>query len=463
MDKPIIKILDAVHCRANKHARNIIKRCLQYKSSAFKPAKNGFGREMQVTRHFLITGNKNTSGRFETGLLPKVLKYARSKGHKITVKGRDNIDRIRPANKPYLEGITFREDQIKALRSIRRRQRGRVVFPTGSGKTIIALGIMSMFPQCRILFLCHTKDLIEQTKEELETYGFNNFYIIGGGRKVNNKQILEHDNVIVLATIQTLSKYADIFSAFFDITIVDEMHHVNSKNSQYGKLMLMNLSPRRYGLTGTLPTKTYEQLINEGIFGPVIAEMAIQEGVEKGILAMPKVNLVSVPYDVNINKRSKNKYANFYEYGIVKNRQRNQVLVNEVKNGEVTLIIIERTDHGEILRRMFKKAGKNVPFVHGGTGRETRFKIRDRMKKGRVKIAICSKVWKEGINIPALNHIIIAHGMREEKMVLQAAGRGLRTAKGKDTIKITDFLDPYRYLAEHTIARIQVYKSKGWL
>ncbi len=463
MDKPTIKILDAIHCRANKYARPIIKNCLQYKKSTYAPAKNGFGREQQIKRQYLITGRKGTSGQFLTGLLPKVLRYARRKGHKITVKGRENIFRIRPNGRPYLDGITFRKDQLHALRRIKITQRGRVVFPTGSGKTIIALGIMSMFTHCRILFLCHTKDLIEQTKEELDTYGFDNYFIIGGGRKKEFDTILDHDTVIVLATIQTLSKYADIFSAFFDLTIVDEMHHVNDKNSQYGKLMLNNLSPRRYGLTGTLPTNQYQQLINEGIFGPVIAEMAVEEGVEKGILAMPKVNLVSVPYDVSINKRSKNRYANFYEYGIVKNRKRNQALVNEVKKGEITLIIIERTDHGEILRRMFQKAGTKVPFVHGGTGRDTRYKIRDRMKKGRVKVAICSKVWKEGINIPSLNHIIIAHGMKEEKMVLQAAGRGLRISKGKTEIKITDFLDPYRYLAEHTIARIQVYKSKGWL
>jgi superfamily II DNA or RNA helicase len=196
----------------------------------------------------------------------------------------------------------------------------------------------------------------------------------------------------------------------------------------------------------------------------VIAEMTIDKGIREGIIARPIVNLVNVPYNIKLNQKCGSKYADYYEYGIVQNRARNLALLNEVNYDESTLIIIERTNHGEILRKLFKRMHKvKVPFVQGSTTRDIRSKIRGKLKTGKRRIAICSKVWKEGINIPTLNHIIIAHGMKEEKMVLQAAGRGLRTSKGKTEVKITDFLDPYRYLAEHSIQRIQVYRSKGWI
>jgi superfamily II DNA or RNA helicase len=416
-------------------------------------------------KQFLITGRKNSGGQFLTGLLPRVLKHAKKRDRKIEVIGRENIVRIRPLSYPELKGITFRPDQREVLKTVRLRQRGRILFPTGTGKTIIALGIMSMFPQCRILFLCHTKDLIEQTREELEKYNFDNYYILGGGHGTDAyNTIQEQDSAVLLSTIQTMSKYTDIFGAFFDLTIVDELHHVNSTDSQYGKLMQANLSPRRYGLGATEPTKPYEVLVNEGIFGPVIAEMTIDKGIREGIIARPIVNLVNVPYNIKLNQKCGSKYADYYEYGIVQNRARNLALLNEVNYDESTLIIIERTNHGEILRKLFKRMHKvKVPFVQGSTTRDIRSKIRGKLKTGKRRIAICSKVWKEGINIPTLNHIIIAHGMKEEKMVLQAAGRGLRTSKGKTEVKITDFLDPYRYLAEHSIQRIQVYRSKGWI
>ena len=76
---------------------------------------------------------------------------------------------------------------------------------------------------------------------------------------------------------------------------------------------------------------------------------------------------------------------------------------------------------------------------------------------------ICSRVWMEGINIPNLKVIIYAAGFKEKKKVLQAMGRGLRTTDKKSTILLYDFTDPYRYLAEHSIQRIQVFIEQGWL
>jgi superfamily II DNA or RNA helicase len=112
---------------------------------------------------------------------------------------------------------------------------------------------------------------------------------------------------------------------------------------------------------------------------------------------------------------------------------------------------------------MLKLRGVSVPFIYGSTSRELRFRTLERLKSKKTKAVICSRVWKEGINVPSLNHIINAVGLKEEKAVLQAAGRGLRTTDEKTTVKITDFLDPYKYLAEHSVLRMSVYIRKGWL
>ena len=181
----------------------------------------------------------------------------------------------------------------------------------------------------------------------------------------------------------------------------------------------------------------------------------------------PIINLVPVPYEIKINKRSDNKYKNYYEFGIVKNRTRNNLIVKAVQRSlkakETVLIIIERTEHGKTLQKMLKYNKIEAPFVEGGTRTKERTSVKRQLKIKSQKVVICSKVWKEGINIPSLNHVIIAHGMKEEKMVLQALGRGLRTTKNKTTIKITDFLDPYKYLAEHSILRMQIYVNNGWI
>ena len=134
-----------------------------------------------------------------------------------------------------------------------------------------------------------------------------------------------------------------------------------------------------------------------------------------------------------------------------------------MRKKETTLIIIEKTAHGKILQQIFKKHGKEIPFVYGSTPKEEREKVKNLLKKQKIPCAICSRVWREGTNIPSLRHIINAHGMKEEKIIIQAMGRGLRTHIGKTEIKLSDFLDPYKYLAEHAIRRIQIYIEQGWM
>jgi len=467
MGKPTVKVLDVVHCKANKYARELILPALAYKSTSWKRNRRG-SRSAETKTSYLITGRQGTGGTFLTGLLPRIKAYCKKKNIQITIED-NNIERI-PATAPAkLDGITFRPDQKKVFRAVKKQMVGKIVFPTGSGKTLIALGIISMFPECRVVFLCHTKDLISQTLTEIKKFlPKREMFVIGAGYKSEMKEIKKIDNPIVLATIQSFSKlpfkeYID----FFDLTIVDESHHVNDRKSQYGKVMEHNLSPRKYALTATVPTKRKEILVNEGFFGKVIASLTVKEGIKIGIIAKPKINLLPVPYSSTMNQKCDRKYKNFYQFAIVESKERNSLIVKEVekslKRKETTLIIIEHTNHGILIQKMLKRKGIEAPFIHGATPPKDRKRIKREIKIRKQKVVICSKVWKEGINIPSLNHVINACGMKEEKAVIQSIGRGLRTTKKKKTIRLTDFLDPYAYLAQHSILRIQVYAKQGWL
>lgn len=464
--EPEIKILDTVHCKADKEAREAILPCLKVKKQIMK--KEVFGSSPDVKVVHMITGHPGTAGHFFTGLLPRIKNFCHKKGMKIKFTGK--AERIEATARPKLKGVKFRPDQRKAFRAIKKKQRGKVVFPTGSGKTVIALGAFSMYPDCRRLFLCHTKDLLEQTIEEIEKQGWD-YFAIGGGRKFIWQDIEKAKAPIVVAIINSFSNI-DVkkYLAFFDFTVVDEVHHVNAKGSQYGHVMTHNLSPIRIGLTATEPTDYEQFLVNEGFFGPVITEMSIEEGIEKGIIAVPQINLIVVPYNVEINKKGNYKYKHLYEEGIVKNKARNKAIMDEaVLNtsfGHSNLIVVERVEHGELIQKEFLKVGwrkHKIPFIHGGAQKERRKKVKMKLQEKKIHCVICTRVWKEGINIPTLNHVILASGMKDEKQVIQAIGRGFRTTKEKTKVKLTDFLDPYRFLAEHSIARIQIYRKNKWI
>ena len=459
--KPAITILDSVHCKANKEARELILPLLKYRKAVWK--RNHFGRKESIMQtSFLITGRSGSSGLFLTGLLSRIRKKFKNK-----IKIINKEETLLPDKRPKLLNIKFRQDQLKALKAIKKSQRGTVIMPTGSGKTIIGLGIMSMFPQHRILFLCHTKDLVEQTAAAIQKHLRIKPYIIGAGYKADWNKINKDKKPIVLSTIQSFAKIQkEKYTSFFDITIIDEDHHVNSLDSQYGKIMVNNLSPCKYGLTATEPTNSQEMLINEGLLGPPIAILTIKEGVRAGIISKPIIKLIPIELKHDINEAAKS-YGEYYYYGIVKNRYRNMLIVYEIiknlKKNETNLIIIERTEHGKILKKLLRKKEIKATFIHGGSSREKRIATKNKLEAGKIKVVICSKVWREGINIPTLNCIINAAGMKEEKLVIQAIGRGLRATETKKTVKVFDFLDPYRYLAEHSIARMQIYIKQGWL
>lgn len=467
MTLPTIKILDSIHCEANKEARNLIISPLKYKSVRW--IKTMYGRRVpEIKKSYLISGRKGTGGTFLTGLLPRVLEYKQNK-NKIKIIGKSNHESFPFSQDANIKNITFREDQKMVFEIVKKKQRGIINFPTGSGKTIIACGIISMFLPCRVLFLCHTIDLIKQTKKDFVSFfGEKSVFVFGGGEKADWNKIEMAQESIVLATIQTFSGISPKqYSTFFDVTIIDEAHHVISLESQYGKVMLNNLSPRKYGLTATKPTDPKSILVNEGLIGKTISRLTINDGVEKKIIAKPTIKFLSVPFRHSIKIACKNDYVKFYDLGIVKNRSRNILIVKEIieniKNKESTLVIIEKTEHGYILQRMIKKQNIHVEFVHGDTSKENRDKVKEKLQNKKIKVVICSRIWKEGINIPSLNNIVNAFGLSSEISTLQSIGRGLRRNENKKTICLVDFLDPYQYLAQHAILRIQTYNEYGWI
>jgi superfamily II DNA or RNA helicase len=67
------------------------------------------------------------------------------------------------------------------------------------------------------------------------------------------------------------------------------------------------------------------------------------------------------------------------------------------------------------------------------------------------------------VNIPSLDCVIFASGGKSDIATLQGIGRGLRTTDEKKTFVIVDFLDPYRFLAQHTIQRLRIYVENNCL
>ncbi|KKM90227.1 hypothetical protein LCGC14_1240770 [marine sediment metagenome] len=447
----------ALYCKADSTLVPDIAEALKFIRPHAKPTQ--FGTKIkQEDAYYIHRG----SGKFLYGLMDRATAHLGAIGRQFNITGMQNVHF--PAGQEQeakLNGITFRQDQVDLIRSILRSMRGVIVSPTGSGKTLIALGAVSCWPEARALILVHRLDILKQFEERAAMYlpGITQQTIKGGKHPVLTAQL-------VMSTIQSIYKYPmeEIYSKF-DIMICDECHHVSDRKSQFGDFMLYNIAPVKIGFTATVPDDQTRVLAMEGILGPVIGQLTEEEGRRRGIVAKPYVTLITVPYDHDIGSHTT--YKALYDAGIVNNRARNARITKLAKErasrGLTSLTIIRTIKHGEILEDFAKRLGLNSLFVYSGTTGGMRDKAVHALNSKEVANVICTDVWREGIDIPTLNCVIMAASGKSPLQTRQGVGRGTRATEGKDSMEIIDFLDPYKYLARHAVLRLIVYVEQGWM
>jgi superfamily II DNA or RNA helicase len=459
-----IHVLDSVHCKADKPLVKAIAPCLRYKRTHVRPGQ--FGAVKKIQDAYKID---RRNGHFLTGLLPRVCRYLDAQKLAWEVKYTNHPDayRLTPTLPPKLnKGFILRGDQLQLIHAATQGGRGIIKAPTGTGKTVLTMGFLSQYPYHTAIILTHRIDLAMQFYDRMQEAGFpvGDIHLITEGNRPSVEQLGERQYAI--ATIQTFKQYREMdVIGIYDIVVGDEIHHCVDEKGMYATIFRSMMSPVKLGFTATLPPELDKALTLEGIVGPLIGELSIQEAKELGIMAEPHITLISVPYNVDIGEYRR--YRDLYTYGIINNRVRNGLFMKAVgertSKGQTCLMMVREIAHGDNLVAMAKVMGLPVTFIHGGTKGADRNRVRNMLNEGQIKCVITTDIWREGVDVPTLNTVANVCGGKGEIATLQVIGRGTRRTEEKDKVEILDALDPYRYLAEHTVKRLQIYTQNGWL
>jgi len=394
-------------------------------------------------------------GLFLTGFISRIKQYCLEERIDVTIE--DASPDWPPLSIPFfLSGITPRVDQVRFLEKAIEAGRGLLVAPTGSGKTLLAAWLFSAFPNLKRLFLCHTLALVRQAESD-----FNEYFKSNECHRVTTLEGLNKNlsGNIVVATRQSFSKLPVTDYDEFDMVVVDEVHHVSSFKCEYAELLKNLMCPIRFGLTATLPTDREARMAAEGYLGPIIDEVTLEEGIEKEILAKPELRILQVPEDTTIKQMA---YPEAYQKGIVERKARHRLTMKTAKTcvdkGESVLILIERIEHGVNLMQMAELIGPETLFIQGGTDDDIREEVKTQIKNKNSMCVIATRIWNEGVNIPSLDHIILAGDVKANLPTLQKMGRGLRRTDGKTKVTIWDFFDrSSKYFVDHFGERISLY------
>jgi len=294
---------------------------------------------------------------------------------------------------------------------------------------------------------------IENIKEKIFAFMFNHTYKV--------TKIKERANNRIPKYIYNL-EVEDNHNFFADNILVSNCHHISSKTFE-SCLKACNTSYYRYGLSATALRKDeISNLIVRGLTGDEIVSVTNRELIDAGISASPTAYLhyVSEP-----KIPGHYTFDQAYEKGILNNLERNRFIVMSAKRfveqGKSVFILVWRIAHGEVILKMVEDIGLEVEFISGG--RDNVQDALDKFKKKKLRCLISSTISDEGLDVPAMDVLIMGVGFKAPLKTIQRVGRALRKKSGENVVTIVDFVDAHnkKYLYKHSEDRVKEYLNMG--
>lgn len=369
------------------------------------------------------------------------------------------------------EHIELRDYQVKAINTVT-QDPGIVIAGTGAGKTVTCAVLCDLYGKhgLKTLTIVPSKDLIEQTAKE---YAICELDV---GRYYGDKKELNHLHTV--STWQSLKNNPHMMLDY-QMVIVDECHGV--KGQQLQKL-LNEYGPNiavRFGLTGTLPKAETDAMAVRVSIGDVKYVITAKELMDKGVLAELDIEILQLEEDFTeeyetykqdnpLATETLTQYKDGYfpDYSAEKrylqsNQERIEWIAEYIslkrdeKKGNV-FCLVDGIRFGQKLADHIEGA----VFVHGKDKQKARQEIYDLFKDNDNLVVIASiQIASTGLNINRIFNLMFIDVGKSFIRVIQTIGRGLRKAKDKDSVLVTDICSDLKYSKRHLAERRKFYRE----
>jgi superfamily II DNA or RNA helicase len=331
-----------------------------------------------------------------------------------------------PASPPELrqyqtEAIAKIEDAI--ARGVKRVM---LMLPTGGGKTLVASTMTAT--RKRVLFVVPRLELINQTWEKFHQAGIHEVGVIQGYNRLTDSS-----QPIQICSQQTLAR-REIPAA--DLVFIDEAHTLFRFYSDWMTRPEWSAIPF-IGLSATPWTKGLGKIYQE-----LIIAATSQDLIDQGYLSNFRVFAPSHPDLSGVHTVAGDYHEG--ELGVAMNKQ---PLVADIVEtwlkhgrGRPTLCFAVNRIHADHIRSKFLDAGVRAGYVDCFSKEDERKEVRDKFASGEYEVVCNVDVLTLGVDWDC-RCIILARPTKSEMRFVQAVGRGLRPAEGKDHCLILDHSD----------------------
>ena len=420
------------------------------------------------------------------GLFPHVCAFAQENGYDIEIDDSNGVPiATDTVDTDYLDALPMssrgdpispREYQREAVEYALRHRRALLLSPTASGKSLIIYMIVRYVlyhVQKPVLIVVPTTSLVRQMISDFEDYASEDSDFNPSVDCHGIYQGQERDDVsgipVVVSTWQSIYQMPKKWFSQFGCVVGDEAHNFKAKSLTAIMGKMVN-TEYRIGTTGTLDGSETNQLVLEGIFGPLKYVTTTRDLMDSGALAQLKVHMHILDYPSQIRRQIKG--ASYHEEidFLVGDMSRNQWIVDLAASLDGnTLVLFQYVDkHGKPLFKQIREAidpNRKAFYVSGETDTDTREEIRQITEREGSAIIVASLgTFSTGINIRNIHNIVFASPSKSQIRILQSIGRGLRVSDDGRPTQVYDIADDlhigegYRnYTLNHASERIKIY------
>ena len=327
-----------------------------------------------------------------------------------------------------------------------------------SGKTVVMGGMVDKLHVPQTIIITPTKQILNQTYDRFVEW-FPDYEIgkVGDGEKGNGH--------IIISLFQSLRK---LKVKSCDLVIVDECHRMNKSIDR----ILRNLPKThyRFGLTATPQLrKDFDKwALMIGNIGPIIHETTDQQAIER--VTDVQINLLKFI----CNRPTGGNYQEVLRNDVLFSTDRCSKMLKaatqvSLNDGGNCLILLDEVEHGNVMVKIAQEMGLKPMFANGKNKGDINDQIKSKLNNRQVQLVIATSVFGIGTDIPNVDCVGIASARKSYIDTIQKIGRGRRRVKGKDKLKVIDFIDNvkgkdrfHKHFYAHSIERLNIYKEKEW-
>lgn len=315
---------------------------------------------------------------------------------------------------------------------------GLVVMATGLGKSWLAAFDSTRPEFARVLFIAHREEILNQTRDVFRRIQPDaRIGLIKGPR-------LDLDADIVLASVQTLAERLDqVPPDRFDYVVVDEFHHAAAGTY---RRVIDHVRPKfLLGLTAT-PERTDNADLLVLCEDNLVFECGLADGIADDLLV--PFEYFGVPDAVDFRPlpwRNSRFDPAALEHAIV-TQERIAAAFDAwaAHSGDRTLAFCVSQRHADVMAQAFQDRGVRAVAVHAGDGSAPRHASLDAFARGDLDVIFSVDLFNEGLDVPAIDTILLLRPTASPVVFLQQLGRGLRRSEGKTHVTAIDFVGNHR-------------------